>query len=82
MPQNLGGKHCFSGSKAIVSSGQSYRFLPEKHCSLKTGGKTKCSKCLICKTFYRCILNAYTCNKICGKNKFPKNIRPFSLPSI
>ena len=51
MPQNLGENDSFSGSKAIVSSGQSYRFLPEKHCSLKTGQKQKCSKCLICKTF-------------------------------
>ena len=55
MPQNLGENDSFSGSKAIVSSGQSYRFLPEKHCSLKTGEKTKCSKYLICKTFYKYI---------------------------
>ena len=64
MPQNLGGNDSFSGSKAIVSSGQSYRFLPEKHCSLKSDPKIKCSKCLICKTFCRCALNAYTCNVI------------------
>ncbi len=31
----LGEEQCFSGSKAIVSPGQSYRFLLEKHCSLK-----------------------------------------------
>ena len=60
MPQNLGENDSFSGSKAIVSSGQSYRFLPEKHCSLKSDPKTKCSKCLICKTFCKCVPNAYT----------------------
>ena len=28
-------EQCFSESKAIVSSGQSYRFLPEKQCFFK-----------------------------------------------
>ena len=51
MPQNLGGNDSFSGSKAIVSSGQSYRLLPEKHCSLKSEEKQNVPNVLFVKHF-------------------------------
>ena len=61
-----GAKQCFSGSKAIVSSEQSYRFLLEKHCFLKRMENRNVPNVLFCQRFF--FLGNFHCGDVfCGK---------------